>query len=62
MSEDDIIYWQDVLDAVRANRLENLKCPFCYEGAVSVTRTELKTRVECTRCRHFVEGRFPEDG
>ncbi len=58
MSEDDIIYWQDVLEAVHAGRLSEKKCPFCYVGVIAVTREERKTRLECQKCHHFIEGRF----
>lgn len=60
MGEDDFIYWQDALEAVQAGRPEGLRCPFCHEGAVVVTRDERKTRLECSRCHHFIEGRFSE--
>jgi len=58
MSEDDIIYWQDALESIQAGRTEGLKCPFCQEAALSVTTGERNTRIECTRCKHFIEGRF----
>jgi hypothetical protein len=60
VAEDDIIYWQDVLESVLANRTTGLKCPFCYEESIFVERTELKTVVKCVNkeCRHFIEGKF----
>lgn len=60
VTEDDIIYWQDVLESVRAGRTDNLKCPFCYEGTITVAQRAQLTRLECTRCRHFLEGRFSD--
>jgi ribosomal protein S27AE len=57
--EDDIIYWQDALEEVHAGRQNGLKCPFCYEGVIAVTRDERKTRLECQKCHHYIEGRFP---
>jgi hypothetical protein len=63
MSEDDHIYWQDHLEAVLAGRAADLKCPFCYTGAVVVTKQERKTRLACQNkeCRQFIEGRFGND-
>lgn len=60
MSEDDIIYWQDTLEAVQAGKIQDLKCPFCYEGVIAVTQSGRQTRLECQRCHHFLEGRFSE--
>ncbi len=60
MSEDDIIYWQDVLESVQAGRTANLKCPFCQQGDIEVRKRERVTIVRCTAkgCGHFIEGRF----
>lgn len=61
-SEDDILYWQDALDYVMSGRTEGMpKCPFCYTGNIQVTKMVRKTRLECEKCHHFIEGRFPED-
>ena len=61
MNEDDHIYWQDNLESVLAGRTSDLKCPFCYEGRVEVTKQERKTLLKCQRCGHFIEGRFGND-
>ncbi|MSP60162.1 MAG: hypothetical protein EXR72_07435 [Myxococcales bacterium] len=61
MSEDDVIYWQDALEAVMAGRPKDIKCPFCQEGIIAVTRRERVTRLECAKCHHYIEGRFPSD-
>jgi hypothetical protein len=58
MSEDDIIHWQDALESIQAGRTDGLKCPFCQEPTLVISQTERNTRVECTRCKHFIEGRF----
>jgi len=61
LNEDDIIYWQDVLDAVRAGRTSGLKCPFCYHGHIQVSQTEKASfRIQCENptCRHYIEGSF----
>ena len=43
MNEDDHIYWQDTLESVLAGRTSGLKCPFCYEGGIDVTKHRSKT-------------------
>lgn len=60
VSEDDIIYWQDVLELVQAGKTANLKCPFCQGDTLTVTKRERVTSVQCTakKCGHFIEGRF----
>jgi hypothetical protein len=62
--EDDIIYWQDAIEAHLAKRPDKMpKCAFCEVGVIKVTRDGRKTRLECQNqsCRHFVEGRFDQD-
>ena len=62
--EDDIIYWQDAIEAHLAKRPDKMpKCAFCQVGVIKVTRDGRKTRLECQNqsCRHFVEGRFDQD-
>ena len=61
MSEDDVIYWQDVLESVLGGRVSNLKCPFCYEGDVTVTKKERVTLVKCGKCGQFIEGKFSNE-
>ncbi len=58
MSDDDIIHWQDLLDAVASGRVQDLRCPFCKKGEVVVDKNVERTRLECRSCRRFVEGRF----
>ena len=64
MSDDDFIYWQDVLDDLAAGRKTPLRCPFCQTEGLTVTSKGVGTRIECSSCRHFIEGRFPnrDDG
>ena len=58
--EDDIIFWQDVLESVQAGRAANLKCPFCQKESIEVTKRERVTSVKRTAkgCGHYIEGRF----
>jgi len=61
LGEDDFIYWQDILDAIEGGKsTSGLKCPFCYEGNILVTKKERGTLVQCDRpkCGHYIEGRF----
>lgn len=59
-SEDDIIYWQDILDLVIAERTSNMTCPFCQQASLEVTKRERVTRVACLNktCRRYIEGSF----
>lgn len=59
MSEDDFIYWQDVLDDVASGKTAQLRCPFCQTIGVTVKETPAGLRIECPSCRHYIEGRFP---
>jgi hypothetical protein len=56
LSEDDIIYWQEVLDEVMAGRTAALVCPFCQRGRVELTEKGRLTRLECSSCHKFIEG------
>lgn len=61
LSEDDIIYWQDILESVAVGKTDGHTCPFCYQGVIAVTKKERTTRLECQKCHHFIEGRFPDE-
>lgn len=61
MGEDDFIYWQDVLDEIAAGRRAQLRCPFCQTAGLRIEEKGQHTRIECSSCRHFIEGRFPID-
>lgn len=60
MNEEDMIYWQDVLDSIAAGRTADLVCPFCKKGQVQVIQRERVTRLECPACRRFIEGQMQE--
>lgn len=60
VSDDDFIYWQDVLDDIAAGRKAPLRCPFCQAEGLKITQKGAVTRIECTACRHFIEGKFPD--
>ncbi len=68
MDEDDVVYWQDVLDDVAAGKTQGLRCPFCAANGknaeIAVSKppeAPLLTRVECKVCRRFIEGRLQGD-
>jgi hypothetical protein len=64
MDDDDLVLWQDVLDDVANGKISNLKCPFCQKGEVKVSlpdATRQMTRLECTACRKFIEGKMQTD-
>jgi hypothetical protein len=56
LDDEDMILWQDVLDAVSAGRTSDLACPFCKRGVVQVSDRGRVTRLECPACRKFIEG------
>lgn len=58
MDEEAAMIWQDVLDEVAAGREQNLRCPFCDKGQVTVDRNEQRVRLECGACRRYIEGRM----
>lgn len=60
MSEDDILFWQDHLELILAGRDNLPLCPFCGEGQIKVTRNDFRVRLECPKCRHYIDGRFPD--
>lgn len=61
LDEDEAaVLWQDVLDDVAAGRVQGLRCPLCKQGDVKVDRNPQRLRLECTRCRGFIEGRLAE--
>jgi hypothetical protein len=58
LDEEAAMVWQDALDLVAAGRANDLRCPFCNKGEVTVDRNEQRLRLECRACRRFIEGQF----
>jgi hypothetical protein len=54
--DDDMIYWQDVLDAVNGGRREGIKCPFCTDGSITVSDLQRGIHAECSKCHKYIEG------
>ena len=58
MDEEDLIAWQDVLDSVVAGRPGDLSCPFCRHRPLTVEEIDNSTRILCSKCKKFIQGRF----
>lgn len=60
--EDDIVFWQDILDAIRGQR-RIPPCPFCGVDTLEVSKKERVTRVRCQNkeCRRYIEGDLGDD-
>jgi hypothetical protein len=56
VDDEDMIYWQELLDAVVAGRGNGLACPFCSGGVIEITERGRLTRLECSACHKFIEG------
>lgn len=61
MDEEQLIVWQDVLDQIMAGRPDSLSCPFCRTTPMLVEKLEYSTRISCTKCGKFIQGRFQDD-
>ena len=60
--EEDIIYWQDVLDEIAAGRRTGLVCPFCKKGQLAIEdRQGGGMQVSCPQCKKFIEGSLGPD-
>ncbi len=53
-----MILWQDVLDMINAGRPDGLICPYCGDSPMTVAEQLGITKVSCTKCGKFIEGRF----
>ena len=56
--EEALIAWQDVLDMVVAQRPNDLSCPYCQHRPLVVEEIDNSTRISCTKCKKFIQGRF----
>jgi len=56
--EEALIAWQDVLDSVVAGRPNDLSCPYCNHRPLTVEEIENSTRISCSKCKKFIQGRF----
>ncbi len=58
MSEDDAVIWQDVLEEILAGRGGALACPHCNHSPLKVDNTTELTKISCSGCEAFIQGRF----
>jgi hypothetical protein len=64
VDEEALIAWQDVLDQVMAGRPGDLACPFCRHRPLTVEELVAgedlggSTRISCSKCGKFIQGRF----
>ena len=58
MDEEELIAWTEVLDMVNAGRPENLSCPFCNHRPLVMEEIDNSTRIMCSKCKKFIQGRF----
>ncbi len=58
MDEEALAAWQDVLDMVLAGRPGDLGCPFCNHRPLTVEEVDNTTKITCSKCRKFIQGRF----
>jgi hypothetical protein len=53
-----LIAWQDVLEMVVNGRPNDLGCPFCNHRPLVIEEVEQTTRISCSKCKKFIQGRF----
>jgi hypothetical protein len=58
VDEEALMAWQDVLDAVAAGRPSEAGCPFCNHRPLTIEEVEFSTRISCSKCKKFIQGRF----
>jgi hypothetical protein len=58
VDEEALIAWQDVLDMVAAGRPSEVGCPFCNHRPLTIEEVEQSTRISCSKCKKFIQGRF----
>jgi len=61
VDEEALIAWQDVLDQIMAGRPGDMTCPYCKHRPLVVEEVDFSTRISCTKCGKFIQGRFAPD-
>ena len=61
MDEEALIMWQDVLDMVVNGRPNEVACPHCNNRPLKIEEVEGSTKISCTKCGKFIQGRFQPD-
>jgi hypothetical protein len=58
VEEEALIAWQDVLDMVVNGRPNEVACPYCNHRPLTIEEVEQSTRISCSKCGKFIQGRF----
>ena len=58
VDEEALSAWQDVLDMVVAGRPGDASCPFCQHRPLTIEDIDHSTRISCSKCKKFIQGRF----
>jgi len=58
VDEEALIAWQDVLDMIAAGRPGETGCPFCNHRPLTIEEIDNTTRISCSKCKKFIQGRF----
>ena len=60
VDEEALIAWQDVLDMVLNGRPNEVGCPYCNHRPLTIEEIEQTTRISCSKCGKFIQGRFAQ--
>ena len=58
VDEEALIAWQDVLDMVVNGRPNEVSCPYCNHRPLTIEEIDQSTRISCSKCGKFIQGRF----
>lgn len=58
VDEEALVAWQDVLDMVVNGRPNEVACPYCNHRPLTIEEIENSTRISCSKCGKFIQGRF----
>jgi ribosomal protein S27E len=58
VDEEALIAWQDVLDMVVNGRPNEVACPYCNHRPLTIEEVDQSTRISCSKCGKFIQGRF----
>lgn len=58
VDEEALIVWQDVLDMVVNGRPNEVACPHCNHRPLTIEEVDQSTRISCSKCGKFIQGRF----
>lgn len=58
VDEEALIAWQDVLDMVVNGRPNEVACPYCNHRPLTIEEIDQSTRISCSKCGKFIQGRF----